>query len=114
MTTNSTLKKWIPQIDDIDSLLKLSDLGKIKIDVDKGYKIRVAYQIGIPLSSDKEPTVMVYPRTFEDAFIFSNCESIQNIKLDSIQDDCSQLALVQKILKENKKIRMISEHAYLR
>ena len=102
-TTNSTLKKWIPQIDDIDSLLKLSDLGKIKIDVDKGYKIRVAYQIGIPLSSDKEPTVMVYPRTFEDAFIFSNCESIQNIKLDSIQDDCSQLALVQKILKENKK-----------
>ena len=102
VTTNSTLKKWIPQIDDIDSLLNLPVSKKIKIDADKGYKICVAYQKGIPLNSDKGTTVTVYPRTFEDAFIFSNLECIQNINIDSIQDDCSQLALVQKNLKENK------------
>lgn len=102
VTTNSTLKKWIPQIDDIDSLLNLHVSKKIKIDADKAYKIRVAYQKGIPLNSDKGTTVTVYPRTFEDAFIFSNLEGIQKTNIDSIQDDCSQLALVQKTLNENK------------
>lgn len=101
MTTNSTLKKWIPQIDDIDSLLNLPVSEEIKIDADKGYKIRVAYQKGIPLNSDKGTTATVYPRTFEDAFIFSNLECIQKTNIDSIQDDCSQLALVQKTLNEN-------------
>ena len=84
VTTNSTLKKWIPQIDDIDSLLNLPASKKIEIDVDKGYKIRVAYQKGIPFSSDRG-TIMIYPRTFEDAFIFSNLECIQNTNIDSIQ-----------------------------
>lgn len=101
VTTNSTLKKWIPQLENIDKLLDLPVSKKIKIDVDKGYKIRVAYQKGIPFSSDRG-TIMIYPRTFEDAFIFSNLECIQNTNIDSIQDDCSQLALVQKTLTENK------------
>lgn len=63
VTTNSTLKKWIPRLEDIDKLLDLSASKKIEIDTNKGYKVRVAYQIGIPLSSDRG-TIMIYPLNF--------------------------------------------------
>jgi len=80
-TTNNTLKKWHPKIDDIDLLLKLEDSKKIT----DGGLVRVAYQTGIEIpkeSYDKE-AYTIYPYTFEDALAFTNLELFKKELLET-------------------------------
>lgn len=63
ITTNMTLKSWLPQADTIAELLGKSDADKIDGDV------RVAYQV--PESEGARTG-----RSFEEAFILANAESL--------------------------------------
>jgi len=63
VTTNATLKKWIPEDLKIKSLLKMPESRKI----DSSGHIRVAYQI-------PEENVSSSGRSFEEAFILANAK----------------------------------------
>lgn len=69
-TDNDTLKKWIPKIKELDSLLKLSPGDK----EDKKFPVRVCYQI--PIEIEK---TAVNPYTFEDSLVMENREFFQKL-----------------------------------
>lgn len=73
-TNNDTLKSWHPQIELFDDLQNLSFEEKVKSDL----PIRVAYQIGIELSEGDEKH-LIYPYTFEDAFVVENKQTFSLI-----------------------------------
>ena len=69
LTRNSTLKKWLPKREAIDTLLDTSSNEK----EDERYPVRVAYQIPLEVTF-KNSTQKVIPYTFEDALAFENIE----------------------------------------
>lgn len=85
VTSNSTLKKWLPQLEDIDKLLEAQTEQKIKVE-DELFSIRVAYQMSVKLDSNE----IILPYTFEDAFAFTNKQLLINMEggplLGSIQE----------------------------
>lgn len=75
-TSNSVLKKWVPQKDDISTLLGLEEADKIT----NGNKIRVAYQI--PEIKDGK-----CGRSLEEALILKNSKKFsKNAKLITTKD----------------------------
>ena len=72
VTGNTTLKRWIPELADIDALLEADTVKKTK-QHDLLFGIRVAYQtplkVIVPKSGKEE---IAYPYTFEDALSFEN------------------------------------------
>lgn len=65
-TTNSTLKNWIPQKENIDELLDLAETEKIRGNV------RIAYQTPVMVKYKEKRRVEIIPYTFEDALAFAN------------------------------------------
>ncbi|OFA08218.1 AAA family ATPase [Duganella phyllosphaerae] len=75
-TNNSTLKTWVPALDDIDTLIGAPPAAKTIADAgDTLFAVRAAYQIPVevtmPGATVKETA---YPYTFEDALVFENVE----------------------------------------
>lgn len=66
VTTNSTLKNWIPGKESVDELIDLSADDKIHDNV------RIAYQIPMKVRYKGKRSVEIIPYTFEDALAFSN------------------------------------------
>jgi len=72
-TNNSTLKTWIPELEDLDSLLS-PNVIKVKD------TIRVAYQYEIDSNlGDNDTTWKAIPYTFEDALVLSNIQTFKEI-----------------------------------
>lgn len=74
ITNNDTLKKWIPNILNIDDLIALEADNKLLTD----FPIRIAYQTEIKVSG-----VKVYPYTFEDALVLENIKKFKEINATS-------------------------------
>jgi len=73
-TNNATLKRWVPNIDDVDALMDADPVMKtLRIDGDPLFAVRVAYQtpldVTVPGASRAE---IACPYTFEDALVFEN------------------------------------------
>ncbi|QEQ98378.1 AAA family ATPase [Neptunomonas concharum] len=77
VTTNPTLKAWHPKLEKIDELLELSDQHH-SIRVDENYYLYVAYQKQV--TNPNNPEEMLIPRTFEDALIYENFDSLREIE----------------------------------
>lgn len=95
ITTNTTLKRWIPKKETISELLEATDRDKF----DNEGLIRVAYQIA-------EPSLKNVGRSFEEAFILANAkrfaESTQRIHSNKIfQDDNKDFYSEEQILKNS-------------
>jgi len=73
-TNNSTLKKWVPGIEDFDALMDAKATAKtLRVDGDLLFAVRAAYQTPLAVTapgSAKPETA--YPYTFEDALAFEN------------------------------------------
>ena len=65
-TTNNTLKNWIPQKENVDELLDLTETEKISGNV------RIAYQTPVMVKYKEKRRVEIIPYTFEDALAFAN------------------------------------------
>jgi predicted ATP-dependent endonuclease of OLD family len=78
-TGNSTLKKWHPKEENIDTLLDLEDIKKV---TDDGL-VRIAYQTEVHIAKnifDKHKHT-VYPYTFEDSLAFSNLKTFKGKRI---------------------------------
>ena len=80
VTSNTTLKKWIPQKDTIDELLNLAASEKIEKDENNNFSVRVAYQIPVNISlGQSEKEVEILARTFEDALVYENIDTFKTL-----------------------------------
>jgi predicted ATP-dependent endonuclease of OLD family len=70
-TNNPVLKKWHPAKETIDELANLSSEDRT-VHPDPYFSVHVSYQQGIAQSDKKAQNVTIIPRTFEDAFVFTN------------------------------------------
>lgn len=73
-TNNSTLKTWVPGLDDVDDLMRADSAAKtLHEDGDPLFAVRAAYQtpLGVTSPGIVGPEV-AYPYTFEDALAFEN------------------------------------------
>jgi predicted ATP-dependent endonuclease of OLD family len=68
-TTNSTLRNWMPQKENVDELIDLPDGDKIN-----GH-VRIAYQTPIKVKYKGKRRVEIIPYTFEDALAFANMDA---------------------------------------
>lgn len=96
-TNNDTLKKWLPQKELVDDLLKLENDAKIK----ENLPIRVAYQELVILLSEK-----IYPYTFEDSLILENLDTFKSIP--------SSTGLLKKMIEATKEenIKELAQKVY--
>ena len=77
-TRNQTLKKWVPAMTDLDTLLDLSDDRKVD-HKDALFAVRVAYQCPTSIKLNAEtPDQEVLAGTFEDALIYQNLETFRS------------------------------------
>jgi putative ATP-dependent endonuclease of OLD family len=81
LTSNATLKSWLPGVESIDDLLSTS--AEKKVDG----KVRVTYQI-------PEADSSYCGRSFEEAFILANANALEN--------DGSSLAMANIFLDDNR------------
>jgi predicted ATP-dependent endonuclease of OLD family len=73
-TNNDTLKKWVPQLTDLNALLDC------KKNTTANGLIRVAYQNAIPITlNPTENPVEAIPYTFEDALALTNIDLFKEI-----------------------------------
>lgn len=72
---NDTLKKWLPQLTDLDQLLELKPTQKEHT----AFPIKVAYQVPLAINETAQKSVTVYPYTFEDCIVMENREIFQDI-----------------------------------
>lgn len=80
---NSTVKSWIPEEDDYDTLVQLSEDDLLKDYGAKHFSIRVAYQQPIDVKiKDDSPPQEALPSSFEDALILENLAAFQRPSLE--------------------------------
>ncbi len=77
-TRNSTLRKWWPTIDDLDSLLDKPEHEKVKTYVDEKFSVRVAYQSPIE-ATFKGETTEALSYTLEDAIVLANLDLFKTL-----------------------------------
>jgi predicted ATP-dependent endonuclease of OLD family len=77
VTTNPTLKKWHPKLTDIDELLSVDSKGH-SVRIDDEYDLFVAYQKKVIDPTNEKNTII--PRTFEDALVYANFETLKEIE----------------------------------
>lgn len=73
-TNNTTLKTWVPRVEDVDTLMDADATAKtLHVDGDPLFAVRVAYQtpLAVTAQGSAEPET-AYPYTFEDALAFEN------------------------------------------
>lgn len=80
ITNNTSLKKWVPEIEDVDSLLSAKPADKVRIG-DQLFAVRVAYQIPVNIEKrDGSGTEEALPSTFEDALVFENLRFFETLE----------------------------------
>lgn len=77
-TGNDSLRNWLPQETDLDTLLALAPEKK----VDPDFPIRIAYQFPrtINFVENSNTTTEVIPYTFEDALVFEDVTQFRKLK----------------------------------
>jgi predicted ATP-dependent endonuclease of OLD family len=124
VTTNPTLKEWLPKKELIDDLLTADN--KIKLEnKEPFFSVRVAYQTPLQLTlRAKSPSKEIIPSTFEDALTYANLDTFKNLKdsgpIKKIREAIDQAAsnedLAQKmfeILRKAKKAELALDLLYL-
>ncbi|QPO13258.1 AAA family ATPase [Thalassospira sp. A40-3] len=81
VTTNATLKEWLPKESDFDVLIDMAPAGKIA-EHDPLFAVRVAYQTSVTKYKDGVPPaeVQVFPSTFEDSMVLQNVDFFKNLQ----------------------------------
>jgi predicted ATP-dependent endonuclease of OLD family len=80
VTSNNTLKEWIPCKDKIDELLDLKNIDKVMIS-DDSFSVRVAYQCPARVKlKDTDAEEEALPYTIEDALVFDNLDVFRKLK----------------------------------
>ncbi len=83
VTTNSTLKNWIPGLTKIDDLLSANDDDKVLGPFDDDlFAVRVAYQSPTSVGGPPDATTEMLPCTFEDALAVENPDFFADKNLD--------------------------------
>jgi predicted ATP-dependent endonuclease of OLD family len=77
-TSNPVLKDWHPAKEFIDDLVALKP-KEHQLSVKDGYELYVAFQKPLAVAADENPADAVIPRTFEDALIVENLDTLRNI-----------------------------------
>ena len=85
VTTNATLKNWLPKKSEIDALIEMAPEGKA-VKCDQLFSVRVAFQTGIPIDKAGEKTekIIVIPSTFEDSLALHNVEYFKTLEGNDI------------------------------
>ncbi len=73
VTTNATLKDWLPKKTEFDVLVEMA-FNKKQVEHDLLFAVRVAYQTSVQktLGGQPEKTVDIFPSTFEDSLVLQN------------------------------------------
>lgn len=79
ITRNPTLRKWLPRINDLDTLLDLTPPEKV-VAHDSLFSVYVAYQcpVKVSLTDGEEPSEAI-ATTFEDALAFDNLQLFRSL-----------------------------------
>ena len=85
ITTNSVLKSWHPKIEKIDELVALTEDQQI-FDSDGECPLYVAFQKPTTINEDAPKSETVIPRTFEDALIYANMDTLADITGSAISN----------------------------
>jgi predicted ATP-dependent endonuclease of OLD family len=88
---NETLKKWVPEKEDLDALLDLKPGDLARLDA-TGFAVRVAYQQPIKTEWTEGNPEEALANTFEDALVY------ENIKLFKAMDGYALLGRIRKSL----------------
>ncbi|MGO6819809.1 AAA family ATPase [Rhizobium brockwellii] len=94
-TANSVLKEWHPRKKLIDDLVALAPTGHVS-DGEEDYELYVAYQKPVTIHSGDESDSIVVPRTFEDALILENLNTVENIR-GSVTSDKIRAIVAQSL-----------------
>ena len=86
VTTNPVLRKWHPKLSKVDDLLNLLP-SEHAINVDGDYDLYIAFQ-GEQTVVDIDQSLVI-PRTFEDALIFENPDSLNLIEKSALSQKIS-------------------------
>lgn len=81
VTTNATLKNWIPKKSKFDELANLKFDDK-SIDHDHLFAVRVAYQtvVEMPGKDGSASKLKIYPSTFEDSLVLQNIDFFRTLE----------------------------------
>ena len=81
VTTNTTLKDWLPKKSEFDTLVEL-EFNKKLVEHDPLFAVRVAYQTSVQktLSGEAGETVEIYPSTFEDSLVLQNLDFFKKLE----------------------------------
>ncbi|KQZ30961.1 AAA family ATPase [Caulobacter sp. Root1472] len=79
-TRNTTLRKWCPEIEELDTLIDLAEPTKCKKYDAENFSVRVAYQHAMKVEFKEQAAVEALPYTFEDALVYENLDLFKNIK----------------------------------
>ena len=90
VTTNPVLKSWHPSISSIDALLDLDNEKHAK-KFDNNYYLYVAYQKEVPSPSGESSEAKIIPRTFEDALIYNNMQTLKTLSGSAISNKVRKL-----------------------
>ena len=90
ITRNSTLKSWVPAIEEIDRLLDASAIEKIK-EYDPAFAVRAAYQcpvqVEFPVGTHH---IEALANTFEDALVFNNLPLFSTLSGEGLIEDFTE------------------------
>jgi predicted ATP-dependent endonuclease of OLD family len=124
VTTNPTLKEWLPKKELIDDLLAADDQTKVE-NKQPFSSVRVAYQIPLHLRMNgQSASSEIIPTTFEDALTYANMDIFKEIEGDgtirkireAVSKAASTVELAEKIvniLKTAKKAELALDLLYL-
>lgn len=81
VTTNATLKSWLPKEPEFDVLVEMA-FDKKLVEHDQLFCVRVAYQTGVKKATNdaSEETVTIYPSTFEDSMVLQNTDFFKKLQ----------------------------------
>ncbi|SEG07490.1 Predicted ATP-dependent endonuclease of the OLD family, contains P-loop ATPase and TOPRIM domains [Thalassococcus halodurans] len=81
VTTNATLKSWLPKESEFDVLVEMA-FDKKFVEHDQLFAVRVAYQTAVIKAVDdlKGEAVTIYPSTFEDSMVLQNVDFFKELE----------------------------------
>jgi predicted ATP-dependent endonuclease of OLD family len=81
VTTNATLKDWLPKESGFDTLIDMKPDDKI-MEHDPLFAVRVAYQTSVTKKEGGEPPteIQVFPSTFEDSMVLQNVDFFKTLQ----------------------------------
>lgn len=105
VSQNSTLRTWIPNIKEVDTLIDLPEANKV-MEIDEFSSIRVSYQIPIMISHNDEVAQEAIPNTFEDALIYQNFDIFKSLSGKGL------VSKVKKTINESANIAELSKNLH--